>query len=107
MVLRNMSRDATEAFQAAGPMMMGVLIIGLALAGYFISSYFALSGVWTFVLVMGGAILGFALGLYDIIITQRIRERRKIAYIKYGNPEALKKLLTKAGEESALDESEK
>ncbi len=98
-----MSRDVTEAFQAAGPMMMGILIIGLALAGYFISSYFALSGVWTFALVLGGAILGFALGLYDIIVTQKIRERRKIAYIKYGNPEALKKLLAEADQDSGFE----
>ena len=89
-----MPRDPAETLSATAPYTMAILIIGLALAGYFIADYFNLSGGWTAFAVLTGVILGFALSVYDLIIGQRLAEAKQVKELNAkAKTEVLKELL--------------
>ncbi len=71
-----MGKDLTKAMSVSAPYTMAILIVGFGIGGYFIAKTMELQGAGTALLVLIGVIVGFALSLYDLIISSKLEEKK-------------------------------
>ncbi len=99
-----MGKDITKAMSMSAPYTMALLIIGFGVSGYFIAKYLNFQGLGTALLVLIGVIIGFALSVYDLIVSSKLEEKKLKMDLKEDvKIEALKEILKENEEEKSLE----